>query len=84
MKHLINIDLSSYGWDIDDSMRWLGVDSLETEGSTLSELLDNCVIFTCDQDGGEGPQFEFGGTPGTDTIEDLITNEFFKQTGVRK
>lgn len=35
--------------------RFLCADSLAAEGDTLEELIANAEVFTCDQDGGEGP-----------------------------
>lgn len=64
----LDIDLSDYR----DS--YLNGNSFEGHGNDLDEVLSNGVIFTCDQDGGEGPQIEFDslGRRTRDWLEELI------------
>lgn len=56
----IDIELGSNGLTIDDMGRWYGADVLSTFGESLDELWDNAVVYYCDQDGGEGPEFSIG------------------------
>lgn len=34
---------------------WYDYDMVIAEGETVQELLEDAAVFTCDQDGGEGP-----------------------------
>lgn len=64
---------------------YLNGDAFEGEGNSLDEILERGVIFTCDQDGGEGPQIEFDSLPKSDQVwlEMLIKDKMAMQDDVR-
>lgn len=60
---------------------WVGVQAIESVGETLEELQDNALVYTIDQDGGEGPQISFQDLPRylIAKYRMLIENEYKKQ-----
>ncbi len=79
-ESLIIIGVEMDGEELSGSGRWIGCDYMEGEGYSLEELLENTTVFTTDQDGGSGPEYNFYDLPKgvREEYEREITKLFIK------
>ena len=61
--YYIELDVSDLGIDASDGGFWRGADMLVAEGDSLDMLLDDAVVYLCDQDGGEAGEWGIGDFP---------------------
>ena len=88
MKTKYKMDIDLDGYELNDhfgSPAYLGAASVSTEGDNLLDLLDNAIIWTADQDGGEGPEISLSEAPNDlyCQVARLIRKEQKEQEGTK-